>query len=611
MLLLHALLLATSAAHVDFEDPWELATWEVRSFPCCPKPPPPIPFQPFEMSDARCLRRIEDPNHTVRIRAAGTLILRGQNAVRGLEALLNEVMRKRERSTCARCNSAHGLAFDTWDWARSFAGDALGILMAERLTSAASDFELDALLYEIRGYTSDLVPAVSALADIATRRGALGDDALGHLARLSGFKVLSEHEATREDSFHSPRRSYREPCQEAERALAGVLVDRLSVAADNWTAHELRVAHCAGMANEYARAACLPRLEAAFESGERRDLPLLRILGHFESASPIVREAYIEAWAAAPTDASEGELQQLPCRRMHDEETRAAFAEVFDRTANRLTLLNRLIFSGETDTRTSALALAVVEDFNWHRLALARRGFRGVLPIEAEDSDLTQINKLGITIATLQEEGLDYSEEEFLLAQQIAKPFVAPWDDPTHVQTHRTAIRHARLLNLKSAEIVAATVQYLSSDDVFGSAHTEAMWLLRDADLTASQEELLGGRSYEDEYYYEFTREGRRLPVASSRTTSKQLEYWSSLSCRQPWWIGWWLAHRPLTEHGERCLRAVLALGNCFERHWALELVEHHELDTPGIRRWVLFRRDDADSRVRGLARSIVSERGW
>ena len=569
----------------------------------------PLPFELNDQPEEQLLTHLTGEHERQYPDAAGNLILRGPHAVAALDELLARLYSGHAQIEKPRVRSELNRAFEVWSWANGFAGDALGRCLATRLANASEDREREFLLTTLAKIQSeDALETIEPLSELARRPDELGDFALEQLARV-GEVELPGSTAPYSDAWYHASYVLQRPFPAGfEEHLAKVLAHRLAVDARPWSPTLLEYVHTAGVASELIRRACLPQLEREFERTDSRDSNLLCILGHLDSTNASVREAYVDAWTRFDPE----DMKFLPCRRTHDDATLLTFTRAFERTASKPKFLDRLLFMGETDARTSELTRAALSEGDLYDPFLRQDGFRGLLPVQDDDAAITKVHKLGITIATLQDDGRDSAAKERELAEVLNSEAVPSWGGGAS-DVHWWGLVHALELGLDSPKMVDAAIKVLEARGLFGRSANCAYELLIEADLSPKQRAFVQTFHDDREGFYHWTRGAKHLP--RPRFAPFVFEYLKSLRrglhSGDETMLGRILAEVPLAKRDEPYLLTMLARSCAFVRTWVLELIEHHGLDTPRIRTLVRIRTQDADTGVRELAMRLVEARAW
>lgn len=574
----------------------DILVWSAAVFPW--------PLTPLDLDDEELKRFLTTPDAELRMRAAFTLLTRDGRRLYALRSILPRVRDER--------------------WIQDLAGAAVGEAIGLELAAAESDEERIGwlrILKEVRPTNRE--GAMDEVTSLLGMGGELGDEAQE--------VILSTYDIRLSRGGESPLHEYleRPPHTEAaaQERLSLVVARTLAKvsASSNFDSEALDLVLLCAARSPEARELAIPglieELRRAISRGREPDsLHVLRVLCHLDARHAFVRGRYLhtlsrwyKTWGAR--------LDHLPCWKRHDEETLAAFDDVFSRAPSKLDLVDRLTFAGLVDVREHDIARRFLEAIDGeHQGAWAhlwQQGFRRAELPRPEEPKIARVNKLALAIATLKDRSEDHSEAASALASILGGGYSCGGAGG-YSDYYEWGFYHAIRLDLRGPEFVEAALGVLEEVWPF-SAHVEYAWaLLAEAELTPEQAARMDAAPWKPEGPQSGCWRGLSLlspreqdgqPRRASLRDLPRLrqELYEGKTDRLPTI----LARTPLIARDEGYLLAQMERGKVGERMQALELVRGHALDFPTLRAAVAARTRDCDHRVRQLAADLMQERGW
>jgi hypothetical protein len=522
---------------------------------------------------------------------------------------------------------ASTLIANTSAWAREFAGSEYGEVYGRMLLAQLDRPEFDTanwerLLGEIAALGRARYAAAKALLAVPATQPEASRAAKAALGWMLPDLALQVSDSELHRAIMHPVR-----VDPDEDDLAAEIVSRELGSASS--VDYLRSYHRAILTHPLLESRVEGRLLAIAQRSDDAGLEALRILGHLGVRDAALRRRYIEV-VKSWTDFSEQGLEQFPCWREQDEETRAACAAAMEHFIDAgshaesfsMTWLveQHLRFSGMTDARTSRVAERFLSDphIRSNGAWLVSEGFRGVFPLEPDDRAAGRVNQLALRIAGLKDRGEAYASEEHELSRMLLAPYekgaAGGYDD--YVQW---GLFHARELMLHSDDIVRAAMNYLRLDfpEGFGVHHDAARAYFDTAQLTLEQEIEMrsilpwaapGSRRWEG---IDIVGPSVSGPLHGALAVELVPQIRLAIYAGNMKALDDLLAITPLVPRDEEYLLATLARGSAKDRQWAIDLIARRKLDTPRLRSAVRDHAHDLDRRVRLDAEKLRADRGW
>jgi hypothetical protein len=581
----------------------------------------------LDASSSDLVELLKSDDSDVAKSAACTLIARREFIAPTLLSFLERADKKPQLSTWDETTRRPRTTWsELLDWTRAQLGSAVADMLAMRLAAANDDTQRLHVLDFALVARADLRSAAVAIAALRDAPDPLGERARSLFALLSDEQVPfgGGWDDWGDGWFHYAyvTAAYDDP--ELEENLARVWAPRLTEAAAraDIPIELLRHVHLAGLRSARVRDACEPTLLELAKRDDALGLEALRLLCHFGSKAPLVRERYM-ARMTSWNDFTTNGLDKIPCLQHHDERSLAALRAVFDRANSKSVFEDRLACAGLIDGTVEPMAQTLLE-----RLADAsyaytvEKEFRGILPVSAGDSKIARVHKYALTIAAKRAHGLDWSQEAHDYAS-ILRGGYPESGAGGYNDYFEWGFVNAIHLKLTTPEFVDAALKVAEDGDVLDGGtgfdlHVNyACDLLAIAELTPEQK----ARFYKAAPHRASgpdTWQGITLIENHERGTDIGKDALERVvDYRRDLYRGEWeslndiLAVTHLIPRDETFLLAALDRGSVAARSFGLDLVDEHKLDTPSIRAAIAKLANDCDRKTRELARKIRSECGW
>lgn len=562
-------------------------------------------FDPLEGETPELLAALESGNPIRQVRAAATLVTRGQHVGEALRSLLLGEL------------SGQPLA-GAFSWCSRFAGTVGDEGIAALLLDDSFPLDAKEFLFDVKFVPSLRPPSFTggrelpaALLQLTLETNPLQERARSRLLTLAGLGEWTldlaadrarHHDSTWTEEVHPD-------LVPALRGLIGDTLDSIEARGEPLAKVE-NLLHAAPALAPELRRLVVERLTTWLSRTDGARWIALRVLSYLGESSSELRTAYAD-WLRASDVRAEGFA--FPLLYEHDEETLSAFEQAAPRVRDLSNVLVAAKVAGLLSDAESPVTRHLIEvarsrgDQNWYDL------FRAGLAVDVSGTDDEEAPQrlsplLGIRIRALRARGEPWDEEWERLFELLRRAFDerGPFG-PVWQTTNVLATVH--YLGDLPDSFVPWALSQLTQDERYLSSYDASA--LRDSigarELSREERALLcrPGRRLDDDDPGPFLVQFGKSAIAHASRLRAEAYRMTPLALRDV------LSLSKLTGTDQEYLEHAARHSLANERLTVLELVRDFELDTPRIRAIVTSLEDDQDAGVRSLARELVTERGW